>query len=98
MYRHVVMLKWTKETTPEQHSQAAAGMRALEAKISVVRHYELGENVSADPSNFDVVALIDFERAEDYLVYLDHPEHRQLIAKITGAITAERVAVQYELG
>lgn len=98
MYRHVVMLKWTKETTPEQRSQAAAGMRALEAKISVVRHYELGENISADPSNFDVVALIDFERAEDYLVYRDHPEHRQLIAEITSAITAERVAVQYELG
>ena len=49
-----------------------------------------------NPGNYQFAVVADFDSVEDYLVYRDHPVHRDII----GSTCADRrpaAAVQYEL-
>ena len=41
--------------------------------------------------------VADFDDVGGYLVYRDHPVHREIIGKYVTPIVADRAAVQYEL-
>jgi hypothetical protein len=46
--------------------------------------------------NFDFAVVADFENAESYRAYRDHPAHRAVIAECIAPIRADRASVQYE--
>ena len=50
-----------------------------------------------NPGNYQFAVVADFDNVEDYLVYRDHPVHRDIIGKYVTPIMADRAAVQYEL-
>ena len=47
--------------------------------------------------NFDFAVVADFDDAESYLAYRDHPAHRAIIEQVINPITRQRVGVQYEI-
>ena len=71
------------------------GLGGLPAAIAEIRDYRFGPDAEINEGNFDFVVVADFESAEDYLVYRDHPVHRALIAERIAPHLAERAAVQY---
>ena len=97
MFRHVVMIRWKPEASPQQRAAAAAGMRSLPDHIPEIRRFMVGEDARVDEGTFDLVIVADFDSAEDYVIYRDHPSHRTLINTVTGPIIAARTAVQHEL-
>lgn len=96
MFRHVVMFRWTPETTVADVASIVEGLGGLPAAIAELRDYRFGHDVEINAGNFDFVVVADFDSAEDYLAYRDHPLHRDLVAERITAHVADRAAVQYE--
>jgi hypothetical protein len=96
MIRHVVMFRWTPETTEEQKRRVAAELSRLPALLPVLRAYRMGADLGINEGNFEWAAVADFDDLEGYLTYRDNPEHRAIIAEFIRPIIAERAAIQYE--
>jgi hypothetical protein len=84
MIRHIVMFK-LKEFSSAAEKQKAAGavkaeLLAMKNKIPVIREFEVGINITADPSAYDVVINSAFNTPEDLETYRVHPDHQAFIA------------------
>jgi hypothetical protein len=83
MLRHIVMFKLKDFRTPEEKQKAAEAVKAellsMKNKISVIREFEVGINVTADTSAFDVVINSSFDTLEDLEIYRVHPDHQAFI-------------------
>jgi hypothetical protein len=96
MIRHVVLFRWTPEATAEQKRRVAEELSRLPALVPSLRDYRLGANLGLNPGNFDFAVAADFDDADGYLAYRDHPAHRAIATEFIQPIVTERAAVQYE--
>ena len=96
MIRHVVMFTWTDEATQAQKERVATELSRLPAIVPSLRAYHLGNDLGLNEGNFEFAVAADFDDADGYLAYRDHPEHRAIIAEHIRPIIAQRAAVQYE--
>jgi hypothetical protein len=95
MFRHVVMMRFTPESTPAQVAAMQARLVQLPGMIPEIRSYVIGEDARVNDGNYDFVIVADFDDVNDYLVYRDHPDHQAAITESIRPILAERVAVQH---
>ena len=96
MIRHVVLFRWTADATAEQKQRVAAELRRLPSVVPSLRAYHLGTDLGINPGNFEFAVAADFDDADGYLAYRDHPEHRAIVAEFIQPVVADRAAVQYE--
>jgi hypothetical protein len=96
MFRHVVMLQWDERATADQRAAVRDALLALPAKIPEIRSYTVGEDARVNEGNFDLVVVAEFDAADTYLVYCDHPAHLAVIDELIRPILAARAAVQHE--
>jgi hypothetical protein len=94
--RHIVMFRWTAETTPADVAAIAEGLGGLPAAIAEIRDYRFGHDLGISEGNYDFVVVAEFADTEDYLAYRDHPLHRALSAERIAPHVAERAVVQFE--
>ena len=97
MIRHTVMFRWTSEATEEQKQRAAAEVARLPSLVPSLRAFHAGADLGLNQGNFDFAVTADFDDADGYVAYRDHPEHRAIISQFIQPIAAQRVAVQYEV-
>jgi hypothetical protein len=97
MIRHVVLFTWDDEMTDELERQVAAELTALAPKLAGLRAYHAGPDAGLVEGNFDFAVVADFDDVASYLGYRDHPEHQDIISRLTRPHTASRAAVQFEL-
>jgi len=97
MFRHVVLFTFTPETTQEQTRELARQLRTLPGAIGQIKAYDVGPDAEMNPGNYQFAVVADFDSVEDYLVYRDHPVHRDIIGKYVTPIVDQRAAVQYEI-
>ena len=97
MFRHVVMLRFTPESTAAQAAAVRDGLRELPARIPELRNYVVGTDARVNDGNYDLVVVADFDDVAAYLVYRDHPDHQVVIRERITPILAERAAVQHDL-
>ncbi len=95
MFRHVVLFTFTPEATREQQEDMARQLRTLPGTIEQIKAYDVGLDAEMNPGNFQFAVVADFDSVEDYLVYRDHPVHRDIIGKYVTPIVDQRAAVQY---
>ena len=97
MFRHVVVLRWIAEATPEQRAAVELGIAELPSLIPEIRSYVFGADAHVNEGNFDLAVVADFDDFDGYVAYRDQPDHVALIAERIRPILAERAAVQYEI-
>ena len=97
MFRHVVLLRWKPEATPDQRAAVKTGLETLPAAIPEIRGYTVGVDARVNEGNYDLVVVADFDTVDDYLVYRDDPDHQTVIRERIAPILAERAAIQHEL-
>jgi hypothetical protein len=97
MIRHVVLFTWDDEMTDELERQFAAELTALAPKLAGLRAYSAGPDAGLVEGNFDFAVVADFDDVASYVGYRDHPEHQDIISRLTRPHTASRAAVQLEL-
>ncbi len=98
MFRHVVLFSWTQDATQAQQEAMADELRKLPGAIDSVRAYHVGPDAGQNPGkNHDFAVVADFDDAEGYRTYRDHPAHRAVVEQYVNPIVAQRAGVQYEL-
>ena len=77
--------------------QKAAEVARLPSLVPSLRAFHAGADLGLNQGNFDFAVTADFDDADGYVAYRDHPEHRAIISQFIQPIAAQRVAVQYEV-
>jgi hypothetical protein len=97
MFRHVVMLRYKSDATPEQRSAVATALANLPVRIPEIGTYTIGTDAGVNEGNYDLVIVADFDDVDGYLVYRDDADHQAVLRELIAPILAERAAVQHEL-
>jgi hypothetical protein len=97
MIRHVVLFAWIPDATDRQKHQVAEELRALPPLMTGLRSFHVGPDAGIIEGNFDFALVADFEDADSYLAYRNHPAHRAVVEQVINPVAKERVAVQYEV-
>jgi hypothetical protein len=97
MIRHVVLFAWTEGMTSETEQQLVAELNALAPTLPGVRSYRAGPDAGIVEGNFDFAVVGDFDDTDSYLAYRDHPDHQDIISRLSRPYTKTRASVQYEL-
>ncbi len=97
MIRHVALFR-LKEDAPAGTRQALEeGLSLIAQTISEISNYEYGGDLGLREGNFDFGVVADFENAESFETYVNHPEHQAFLKKRLMPVLAERVSVQIEI-
>ena len=96
-FRHVVLFRWREDATAEQKKTLEDRLNTLPGVIPELRSYSIGGDAGVNAGNADFAVVADFADRDAYLVYRDHPAHREVIDECVTPIVAERHAVQYVL-
>lgn len=93
--RHAVLFRFVDGVTGEQVAALGEGLAGLPSRIAEIRDYRFGPDLGLVSTTWDYAVVADFDTAEDYATYRDHPEHRTVITELVEPVAAERIAVQF---
>lgn len=96
MFRHVVLMRWNHELTPEELAQVVAVHDALGSKAPTVRSFSHGPDLHVRPNGYDYGLVADFDDADGWRAYGKHPAHDDVRA-VVRSITDHVWAVQFEV-
>jgi Stress responsive A/B Barrel Domain len=96
MIRHVALFAWVPEATDRQKRQVADELRKLPPLMTGLRAYHFGPDAGIVDGNFDFAVVADFDDAESYLGYRNHPAHRAVVDQVINPIIRQRAGIQYE--
>lgn len=99
MINHVVLFK-LKKYDSESEKQDIIGviedaLLGLKAKITELKHVEVGVNYELSAKSYDICLITHFETIEQLDAYRIHPEHIE-VAELIGQHAVERAAVDFE--
>ena len=97
MLRHVVCLTWTEDATPEAVAAVEAALAELPARIPELRAYRFGGDAGLVSGNADFAVVADFDDADGWRRYMEHPAHQAVLVDRIRPILASRVAVQLQI-
>ena len=95
MFHHIVLLRFTTGSTPDQHQSVVDGLRALPAMVPELRSYDvhLDGGLAADNAHISIVATFEDEAA--WRIYSTHPEHLKVINERINPIKESSLRSQY---
>jgi hypothetical protein len=81
LLRHVVLLSFKEDSSPEDIKKVEDAFIALQEKIPQIRDFEWGTNNSPEGLNKGLTHcfLVTFESEEDREIYLPHPDHQAFV-------------------
>ncbi|WP_162416142.1 Dabb family protein [Cyclobacterium roseum] len=81
LLRHVVLLSFKEDSSPEDIKKVEDAFIALQDKIPQIRDFEWGTNNSPEGLNKGLTHcfLVTFESEEDREIYLPHPDHQAFV-------------------
>ena len=89
MIKHVVMIKLKDYPAAMERKMKLDNIKseldALPSKISEIKSYEVGVNISVSPAAYDIVLISEFENMKDLMIYRDHLEHKKVLETIAEA-------------
>jgi hypothetical protein len=95
--RHIVLLKWKTEATPEERDRVVSELRRLPGVIPEIRRYLVEPNRGSDVTNFDLAIEGEFDDMASYVIYRDHPDHQAVIQTFIRPILEGRAALQISI-
>jgi hypothetical protein len=100
MIKHIVMFKLSDKYSTEEKKRTAMELKAhldeLPDKISEIKSYEVGVNISNAENAYDLVLVSLFENMEALEAYRVHKAHQAVVA-IIKKHKKETIAVDYEV-
>jgi hypothetical protein len=95
--RHVVCLTWSDAATPADVDAVIAGLAELPGLIPEIRAYTVASDLGLSAGNADLAIVADFDDADGWRRYLDHPAHQAMLRERIRPILAQRAAVQCDV-
>ncbi|HVC38744.1 MAG TPA: Dabb family protein [Candidatus Dormibacteraeota bacterium] len=97
MVRHIALIKLRSDSPPGAARAAAQGLESLPAQIDAIRAFSVGTDLGVIAEDCDLALVADFASQADYLVYADHPAHRQVIEELIEPFLLRRYRGQIEV-
>lgn len=97
MIRHVVMMKWNDQATPDGVGAFHAALTALVDSIPEIGSYTAGPDIGVFKANQDYALVADFASVDDFKTYVFHEAHQAAIAEFGASITESSVTAQFNL-
>lgn len=76
MLIHCLTVRFRESATPQQIAEFHAALAALPNQIDLPFRTRLGRDLGERPANAHYGLVAEFESAEDFYGFLDHPAHR----------------------
>jgi hypothetical protein len=95
--RHVVTFRWQPDATEEQKQRVIDELAALPPLMSGLVSFSLGADLGLVDGNADFALTADFDDADAYLAYRNHPEHQAVLQRTINPIVAQRAGAQFEI-
>lgn len=92
--RHVVLMAWSEEATPEQRAAVAPALRELPGAVPSLRSYWVGDDAGLADGTWDLAVVADFDDEDGWRAYLGHPAHVRVLDELIRPILARRAGVQ----
>jgi Stress responsive A/B Barrel Domain len=96
MIRHVAVYRWNEGTTAEQVGAVTAALDELPGRVPSIRRYTYGPDVQLGDGRWDYAVVADFDDADGYRSYEEHPDHLAVRSDVIGPLIAQRAIVQLE--
>lgn len=93
MIRHIAMLAWTEDITPDRLEAIETELRRMPAVMPFIRNYVLARDLDMNSSH-DFVVIADFDSADDYRAYASNPDHQAVIDELIKPVMASIARVQ----
>ncbi len=97
LLRHTVLLRFKPGTSDFQIQAVLDGLATMPGKMDFIRRYEFGRDVGIMEGNPQVALVADFDSAEDWRAYQEHPDHQRLVSEVIGPLLESMTRVQYQL-
>jgi hypothetical protein len=94
--RHISLLTFRDDTTDDQRDAIVAGLRELPGKIPELRSYVVGTDAGLAEGNASLAIVADFDSAEGYEAYRDHPAHQAVATQLIVPVLTARSAIQHD--
>jgi hypothetical protein len=78
MIRHIVLLRWNDDASPDDRTQTMDAFRGLAGVVPGARDLRVGPDI-AGRGTFDWSLTCDFASKDDIQAYSVHPAHRAAI-------------------
>jgi hypothetical protein len=93
---HVVSFKFKSSATPDQIKAVEDAFRGLKKKITEIKSYEWGTNVSPEKhaKGFTHGFILRFKSEADRNTYLEHPEHKAF-GKLLGPVLDDVFVIDF---
>ncbi|MGI9610637.1 MAG: Dabb family protein [Acidimicrobiia bacterium] len=98
IFRHMLMIKLTRDVTGDQKDALVAGLSKLPDIIDVIRRYEFGFDLGLGDENYDFALVADFDSKKDWELYTAHPDHQLVVHNVVRPIADQLIRTQYEVG
>lgn len=98
MLRHVVMFRWSSDSSEADRRAAVQALHEFGESITDLGRLTVGADAGMAQDNFDAVVVVDFPDADGYRRYVDDPRHVDVVTRYVRPILAERAAAQTDLG
>jgi len=97
MIRHIALFKLKEDAPASASKSLEEGLFLLAQTIPQISSYEYGADLGLRQGNFDFAVVADFEDAEAFEAYVQHPDHQEFLKARLTPVLADRVSVQFEL-
>ncbi|MCG8588138.1 MAG: Dabb family protein [Proteobacteria bacterium] len=97
MIRHVVLLRFSPEADDQDVARLCRALSSLPASVPEIRRYRFGSDLGLADGNADFAIVADFDDADAWRRYADHPAHKAVITESIAPILADRSAAQIEI-
>lgn len=98
MIRHIVLFTWKADATDQQKELVASELAVLPKTVPGIRAYHFGADAGlVTAGNADFALTADFDDADAYLAYRNHPAHLEVLDNTIKPILERRMAAQLEI-
>jgi hypothetical protein len=95
MFRHVVLLKWSRELERDELEKIRGLLDVLGSTAPSIRYFSHGPDVGLSSFGGDYALIADFDDAEGWRAYNTDPAHLAVRA-VLKPLTAENLVVQFQ--
>jgi hypothetical protein len=96
MIRHLLMFRWTDDSSPEDRTAALKALRAMQDTVPSIRSITVQEALNPGEQSFDGLLEAHFDDAEGYGAYLTADSHLAAWTQYLQPVCAGLSAIQVE--
>lgn len=97
MIRHVVLFRFRAGVPADAIERFSRGLDALPESIDEIRSFRHGPDLGLIEGTWDHALVAEFDSADGYARYADHPDHHAFIDACVTPILDQLARVQHEV-